>query len=506
MRSLGGQVADWIEDNLCHGPGDMVGEPIGLDVSQLRFLRDAYALDENGRRPMRTSVFSRPKASGKSSFAAMIALAEAFGPVRFERWSEEGEPIGRSVRSPTIALVATEEQQAGTTLFSACETMARLSEPPDRYDMDVGKTRILLPEGGIIRAISSAAASKDGGRETFIAADETALWASPELRELYAVLRRNAAKRRDAEPWVLQVSTAFAPGENNVMETTLRAAEDDSSILVDRVQGPDPGSFDWTDDAALRAAIAAAYGDVDRMDEERLLAEARDPSVDRSEFTRYFLNREDVVGSAWVSAAEWDRLPEGEIPAGDPVALALTGSVWSDTTCLVIVSLGEEPIVQLLEAWEGSEEAGVDAGEVDVAVRAACEAWKVVRAYIDSRSWSHEAAVWHDDLGAAFRRYSLSRRSQFGEALESLRAAIRAGDLRQSGDETLREHVLRARAVSSRGVTTIARPDRGHGHHRRRQRRRPRVSRADRRDLRRRASRPLAQIRRDLGSRRIRRV
>ena len=49
-RSLGWQMVDWYETMLCHGPGDIEGEPLALDDELVRFTALAYSLNEQGRR------------------------------------------------------------------------------------------------------------------------------------------------------------------------------------------------------------------------------------------------------------------------------------------------------------------------------------------------------------------------------------------------------------------------------------------------------------------------
>jgi hypothetical protein len=97
--SLGWQLADWIEAYCCHGPGDIQGEPIELDDEWLRFLVHAYRIDpETGRRIYDEGVLSRPKGRAKSELAGFVGIAEAFGPVRFDGWDADGQPVGRRLR------------------------------------------------------------------------------------------------------------------------------------------------------------------------------------------------------------------------------------------------------------------------------------------------------------------------------------------------------------------------------------------------------------------------
>jgi hypothetical protein len=64
--------------------------------------------------------------------------------------------------------------------------------------LDVGQTRTFLPDGGKIQPITAKAVSKEGGRESFAAFDESHLFITPELHRLHDT---NAAKRKVAEPW-----------------------------------------------------------------------------------------------------------------------------------------------------------------------------------------------------------------------------------------------------------------------------------------------------------------
>src|SRR5690349_14487810 len=114
--SLGWQIADWIEAYCCHGPGDIQGELIELDDEWLRFLVHAYRIDpETGRRIYDEGVLSRPKGRAKSELAGFVGIAEAFGPVRFDGWDADGQPVGRPVTAPLLKCLATEESQAGNT-------------------------------------------------------------------------------------------------------------------------------------------------------------------------------------------------------------------------------------------------------------------------------------------------------------------------------------------------------------------------------------------------------
>src|SRR4051794_31423391 len=268
---------------LVHGPGDVQGQPIELDDEQVKFVLAAYAIDDFGRRQIRRGVFSRPKGRAKSELAALLVCAEALGTVRFRGWDQDGRPLGGPVQAAYIPCVATEETQAGT-VYGAAEFMLREGAVSATPGLDLGQTRVFLPDGGKVVAITAKASSKEGGRETFAVFDETHLFVTPELIRLHETIRRNLAKRRTAEPWSLEVSTMYAPGEESVAELTHRYAETLTAdkarrvgLLFDHRQAP--ADIDFEDDDELRAALVEAYGAAAGwIDLERMVAAAGTPA------------------------------------------------------------------------------------------------------------------------------------------------------------------------------------------------------------------------------------
>jgi hypothetical protein len=191
--SLGPQIVIRIEDYLIHGPGDVMGEPIVLDDEFYEFVVRAYRIDpETGRRRYRRAFLSRAKGRAKSSSTGMLACAEALGPVRFDGWDANGEPVGRPVKSPFIRCRATEEGQAGNTFDNVSSMMAHLAEHHGETfpGIDFGRSsqtssRIILHHRhGEVVPSTAGSASKDGGKETFAVFDETHLYVLPELRRM----------------------------------------------------------------------------------------------------------------------------------------------------------------------------------------------------------------------------------------------------------------------------------------------------------------------------------
>lgn len=469
--TLGPLVVPWIERNLVHGPGDVQGERVVLDDEQVRFVFGCYRIDDRGRRVVRRAWFSRPKGRAKSELAAMLVCAEALGPVRFGGWGRDGLPLGRSVQSPYIPITATEEGQAGN-VYAAVEFMLRHGPVSTTPGLDVGRTRTFLPDGGKIQAVTAKADSKDGGKETFAVFSETHLYVMPEHQKMVATIRRNLAKRKQAEPWSLEESTMFGPGEESVAEMTWRYAEavregkvKDVSLYVDHREAP--AEFDYDDDDQLRAALADAYGEAaEWMDLDRMVAEARDPNTDEADFRRYFLNQRTVASNAWVSRVQWDKLeadpprrlnleaPEGwtVAPPGTEVALGFDGSYDDDSTALIGTTVEDEPHSFVVGVWERPDGAAgkgwvVPRDEVDDRVRWALEesGWKVVEFAADPPGWHREISRWADRYGdVVVTEFRTNARAFMARACKKAKAAVNYARVSHDGNPVLARHISNA--------------------------------------------------------------
>ena len=283
-RSLGRLACWWIETFVLIGRGDGVGMPIVHAPEYVQFIMNCYALDRHGRRRFNRCSLWRPKSCNKSGLASELCLFEALGPCRFDHWAEEGEtytflgqtyyyakgePVGRPVRMPEILVLATEEGQTGNifdSVYYNCDEgpLAQLKG----LGLDVGKTRIGLPEGGEIVPSTSGAASKDGGLETFCASDETHLYTLPKLKRMYKTVQRNLAKRSaKSEPWMFEATTYFRPGEDSIAENTFKYAEDIRAGRIRHYAGlyfdyrySSLAIEDFPDERKLEHALAESYG------------------------------------------------------------------------------------------------------------------------------------------------------------------------------------------------------------------------------------------------------
>lgn len=470
--SLGYEVCDWLEAYACHGPGDVQGDP--LDFDDDREMRDhiveCYRLDPlTGRRVYDEAVLSRAKGRAKSELAGLVAVVEGFGPVRFSHWSGTGLPVGRAVRSPLIKCLATEEGQAGNTFENVAFIAGEWGhdEHPAIYGGASGirkyqsATAIYLPDGGEIRACTSGSASKDGGKETHVVADETHLYVLRELRAMYATVARNLGKRgKLSEPWLHQTSTAYRPGEMSVFEDTLtrwRKGELTSRTYVNHREAQ--GKIDLDDPERTMRQLVYVYGDsAGWQDLERKYAERNDPRIyeDEAQFARYALNRPQSGKDAWIAKDVVDRqVRESIVEPGTSIALGFDGSLRDDATVLIgsrmsdgflfPVGIWAKPSGPEGNWWE------VPRSDVLASIREAFGRYDVTRCYADPHEWRSDVETLAAELGEErVIPWETRRDVAMAAALDRLRTDLMqgggtvdgkaSGALFHSGDPVLMEH------------------------------------------------------------------
>ena len=425
-------------------------------------------------------------------------MFEAFGPCRFAGWAEggetfsfkgqryhyaRGEPMGRIVTSPFIRYIATEETQAGNTYDNI---YFNLTEGPLSEDLPrdaAGMTRTLIPGGGEIRPSTAANASKDGGKETHVVFDETHLYVLPELRAMYATVRRNmGAKRKASQPWSFETSTMYLPGQGSVAEDTHAFAQLIASgkartarLLFDHLEA-DP-DIDLNDEAQCRAGLRECYGPFyDVMDIDRVLSEIWDPRNDPQDSRRYYFNQPTSAKDAWISHPEWAARLDAErvVVPGAAITLGFDGSRRrargvTDATALIgcEVATGHVFEVQVWEQPKDQADWEVPVHEVEAAVALAFRTWRVVGFYCDPAKWESYVAGWEAKYGArlvakATRDHPCEWWMTGGRAtftvrvLEQFLNAIIDGDMTHDDAEALTRHALNARRRPSRSGLQIA--------------------------------------------------
>lgn len=479
--SLGYQLIDWLETYTCHGPGDVEGEPIRFDDEVFDFIVACYEIHPvTGRRVRQKVVYSAPKGRAKSETAGLLGVAEALGPVRFDGWDAEGQPVGRPVRSPFVRALATEEKQAGHTFQNIAFVLGEWGQDthPEIYGgvKGIGDYRsaqnIYLPGGGECRSSSSGAASKDGGKETFLVPDEVHLYVLPELRGMYATAMRNLGKRKLADPWALLTTTACRLGEQSVwevLEKEWRRGDLGPEWLVHHREAK--GRIDILDKPRTIRQLLDVYGpamdpETGWMDPERVYADMLDPTIcpDEQTAARYFLNRSMAGSDAWIAADVVERQTRPrEVDPNEAIAIGFDGSLNDDSTVIrgCCMSDGYRFTLGMWEKPSGAAAAGweVPRGEVMARLRQVLSTRTVSRAYFDPHEWRSDV----DALAAEFGEdkvvpWATSRDTQMGYALDRLHADMVNGSTFHDADPRAIAHYGNA-YVRHRGKLRLVRKE-----------------------------------------------
>lgn len=532
--TLGVGVVDWIHDDaeLVHGAGPVQGQRVdwSQDPDRLAVVYRAYELvpypqcpscglwhdvppaDYRNRRggkwvgwvcpgrkcgtplpAMRRRThykLSAPKGWSKSGSASKLVVAEGCGPVLYDGWGHDGEPVGRPHRRPVINCFATEEHQAGETYAAAAIIFQHLAASrwprANGYKIDVGvgkgekSTRCFIhtPFGtiGLAQPRTSSADAAEGGQGTFAVADETHKWVSRVLRQLYETEVLNLGKGADTVGWLLETSTMYRPGEGSVAELSDQAAEDAgeaSGIYVDHRGAPEHIDV-WRDrdkhvpdPAALEEATRLAYRDsfawaVNMPERVRLFSR---PNLDQSELERLYLNRKVAREDLYIYAPTWAKCREPDLeadwvpPAGEHCVFGFDGSLTDDHTGLVGVHV---PTATMFVAghWDPADhpteeypDGHVPEEAVDDAVTHVHKTWSVTRLYPDPPHWQSWIALWRRRFGKGVKPFETRSKTRMSPALKAFAEAVKTSAVRQTGHPVLTAHLTRAVLIRDQGRT-----------------------------------------------------
>lgn len=470
--TLGPDVCDFIEAHWCHGPGDVLGAPARLTDEDRLFIYRAYEVYPRGhalagRRRFKRVTLSRRKGFAKTERADWIALTELDpeGPVRcdgFRREAGAWVPVGRPVRDPFIPMVATTEEQSEDLAYGAA--VAILENCARGNDYDVGVERIMHRVApGVMKAMASAPSARDGARTTFQHFDETHLFFPIRLINTHKTMLRNIPKRKLADPWSLETTTMYAPGEGSIAELSHQLAlailaghASDPTFYFDHRQASE--KWDITDPLELVEAIREASGDAwEWTDVDAIAAQLVDVDRDGPDFRRYWLNQRSARAERMFSYLRWLELeakPRRDVARDEEVVLFFDGSYSRDSTGIVGVTVEERPHVFVVAAWEaphGQPHWRTPRLEVDAAIADAMERYRVLELACDPPGWHHDVEEWADRYGDVVTRFETYKPSLMGPATDTFEQVFREGGLTHDGDERLARHIGNCVGAQRRG-------------------------------------------------------
>lgn len=461
--SLGGQVADFIEERAVYGPGSLKGQPAKLSADQRLILYRAYEVfpkghPRAGRRRFDRVGYSVRKGSAKTEFMAWIAFAELHpeAPVRFAGFDRSGELLqGRPVRDPYIPLLANTQEQVAELAYGALMVVCAEGMDSDLFDIGLDRIIRLGIDGeadGKAVPIAGAPSARDGARTTFQGFDETHRLHLPSHRAAVQTMNANLPKRPDEDPWTLSTTTAGEPGQNSVAEDEYFEAE---AIKRGEVSAPTlfffhrqaKDGYDLTDMGQRVEAVREASGpDVaEWSDLERIAAQWDRPKVDKTYLERVWLNRWTAQEAQAFDVNRWNVLAlEGErIPDRARVTIGFDGARMKDATAFVVTDIktGFQELAGLWERPLDADEWEVDEQQVTDTLVDLFKRFRVQKVYCDPPHWNSTVGEWSVKWPDKVEEWWTNRTNPMVKAIGGFGEAILSGKVSHDGDEDFARHI-----------------------------------------------------------------
>lgn len=488
--TLGYEALAWAAKYLRHPNGIRAGKAWQFTREQARFVLWFYALDEDGRWLFHHGARRLAKGSGKSPFAAVMALIELLAPVRFDHWDPDvpGGVVGKPVSMPWVQIAAVSLDQTENTMRMV-RAMASPANAPALhrdYSLDVGKTQIFVQPEGKLEVITSSAATAEGAESTFVIGDELEHWTpSNGGAELHATLMDNLSKSGSR---MLETLNAWKPGINSAGESTFNdwvlqetgRSKNESRILYDARQAPHDTEVGDAD--SLRAALEWVYADCPWSDIDAIMTRIWSPSAQVDDSKRKYLNWPVASSDSWCDPQDWAQMarPDIDVDPGEDIVMFFDGSLSNDHTALIGCRMDDGHIFTIgvwqPKAADPDDKPMVDVQAVDDRVDFAFATWNVIGFYADVREWeSFTKVAWPERYRDRLELWATSRGAQqpepiawdmrgkdfqFTTAAELAEAEVMQHSFTHDGNPLLTEHVLNARRHEGRYGITVRKESR----------------------------------------------
>jgi hypothetical protein len=478
-------AVQWAMENLRQPNGPNAGKPWRPIGSQFRFLLWWYALDESGEWLFHHGVRRLAKGSGKSPFAAVLALMEFLGPVRLKDFDpkRDGGCVGRPVDMPLVQIAATAESQTANTMRMVRAMAPKGSKVALRYNLDVGKQTYYKSPEGTLQVITASSTAAEGAEASFIVADETEHWKpSNGGPDLASTLEDNLTKSGNR---MLETCNAWMPGMQSVAEASWdgwvaqeegRTRPGRRTLYDARIAPPDT---DLTDETSLMAALEHVYDDCYWQNLNPIRGRIWDPksSIDASK--RKYMNWPTAAVDAWMTQQEWAALRDLDrvVDLGEDIVMFFDGSKSRDATALVGCCVSDGHVFTI-GAWEPKPDHSGDpdkrwevpVAEVDATVARAFRESNPLAFFADVKEWEGFVKVnWPQQYADQLELHAVptgkephpiawdmrTRTYDFTMAVELTETEIREQKFTHDGSAVLARHVTNARRRPNNWGTSI---------------------------------------------------
>jgi hypothetical protein len=386
----------------------------------------------------RGSQIAKPQKWGKAPISSALVCAEAHpeGPVLFDGWDADGQPVGRPWPAPHIQITACSEDQSDN-VWRALQPMIELG-PLASVFPDTGLTRINLPSGGLIEPVTASAVSRLGQRIHLSVQDQTESWlAANGGHKLRDSQRRGLAGTGGR---FFETPNAWDPVENSVAQQTY---ESEPGVFK-TYETPPAGSV--RNKAERRRVLRHVYGDslvdrggwidIDRIDVEIEALLEHDPA----QAERWFMNRCQASEGAAFDLERFQKLRRpGMPPAGSIIVVGVDGARHHDAIAAVgtDVKTGFQwPLCIIERPEKAPDDYEHDLSVLDGAMVEAMQRYVVWRVYIDPQYIDNLVEKWSNRYGPKrVIEWMTYRPRQIAWAVREYEQAISGGDVHHDGNE-----------------------------------------------------------------------
>lgn len=485
-KTLGWGVMKWCAKYLRHPNGIRAGKRWQFTREQARFVLWFYAVDDTGDWIYRLASRRLAKGSGKSPFAAVMALVELLGPSRFSHFDDSvmGGCVGKPVRMPLVQIAAVSEAQTDNTMRHIRAMVGKAAAPELHrdYNLDVGVRQISLVPEGTLKVLTSSAVTQEGSEATFIVGDELEHWTPANGGiKLHATLMDNLSKSNSR---MLETLNAWMPGAGSAGEQTFKDWCDEEDglsknankkrILYDARMAPPDTNL--ADEESLRRGLKFVYADCPWQDVDNLIPRIWSGSARPDDSKRKYLNWPVASVHSWCDPNDWAQManPHRRLVDGEEVVLFFDGSLSNDNTALVGCCL-EDGHIFTCGVWAPGEGATIDVTAVDECVDRMFDLYTVKAFFADVREWEFftkvewprkykdQLSVWAVPSGHHPEPIAWDMRSKdrdFTQACELVEAEILRHEFTHDGDPMLTRHVHNAHRYEGRFGVTVRKESR----------------------------------------------
>ena len=302
----------FIEEVLCDPE---TGKPFALLPAERRFLGHAFARGDDGRLIYPEQVYSCPKKSGKTTFAAIHGLTTTllFGGVY-----------------PEMVTLANDLEQARGRVFEMCKRIVECSSLL-RREANVTQARIEFPDlNATIGALGSDYAGAAGGNQGIAVFDELWAYASERARRLWDEMVPPPTKKIACR---LTVTYAGFEHESELLEELYKRG----------LRQPEVAPGLYAGDGLL---MFWSHEPIAPWQTEAWLAEMR-RSLRPNAYLRMIENRFVSTESTFIDMSRWDAcVIPGATPAladwSLPVWVGVDASVKRDSSAIVVCTFDKK--------------------------------------------------------------------------------------------------------------------------------------------------------------------